>query len=383
MDKKRSTIWLLNGVMNAGGTESLIMNMLRYKSDNIHYCLIIHGAKDGEIGVHDDEIKALGIEMHYLPAVGEVGENAYAKAFNNLVKEIGKPDIIHSHLNAVGGIISRVAKKAGIKHRIVHCHADIHYTGSFVSKIISELKLQVMRLYVNLFATDYFACSENAAKRLFYNHKKAIIINNAISVEKYLCTPDKYITERKNAGIKENTLVIGAAGRITRIKNYSTILKALSELKQDNLDVVFICYGRVADQVYYQELLDECNKLNIVDNVKFMGNSQNIKDDIATFDIFVLPSFTEGLSVSALEAQAAGKRCLLSTGVPQKADVGLGLAEYISPHEYKAWVEKIKKHHAREIEHCDIIRAFSDSGFNASTEIKRIENCYFEIIGEH
>ena len=381
--KSTTTIWIITGVMNAGGAESLIMNMLRYKYDNICYKLIVHGAKDGEIGIHDEEIRALGIDIHYLPAVGAVGEKAYSKAFNNLITEIGKPDIIHSHLNAVGGIIARVAKKAGIKHRIVHCHADIHFTGNFLSKIINEVKLQIMRIYVNLFATDYFACSESAAKRLFYNHKKAIIINNAISVEQYLCTPEKYNAARASLGIDENALVIGAVGRITRIKNYETILKALTKLKQDKINAVFVCYGRAADKDYYNELFEECHKLNIVDNVKFMGNSSDIHTDIAAFDIFVLPSFTEGLGIVALEAQAAGKHCLLSTGVPPKADVGLGLVEYINPNDYESWATKIKTHKTKEIEHNEILAAFSEAGFNASTEIQHIETCYFNITGEH
>ncbi len=382
MNTKKITVWLMNGVMNAGGTESLIMNILRYKSDNIRYCLIIHGAKNGEVGVHDEEINKLGINMYYLPAVGAVGEKSYAEAFNKLIREIGKPDIIHSHLNAVGGIISRVAKEAGIKHRIVHCHADIHFTGSFLSKIISEIKLQIMRIYVNLFATDYFACSESAAKRLFYNEKKAIIINNAISVEKYLCTPDKYNAARAHLGIDKNALVIGAVGRITRIKNYGIILKALPKLKQDGINAVFVCYGRPADENYYNELLEECHKLDIVDNVKFMGNSAEIHNDIAAFDIFVLPSFTEGLGIVALEAQAAGKHCLVSTGVPKKVDVGLGLIEYIEPDDYEVWAKKIKTHQTKEVEHNDILSAFSKAGFNASTEIQNIETCYFKIVGE-
>lgn len=376
------TVWLMNGVMNAGGTESLIMNMLRYKSDNIRYKLIVHGAKKGETGVHDEEIKSLGIDMYYLPAIGAVGEKAYTKAFNSLLAEIGKPDVIHSHLNAVGGIIAKVAKKAGIKHRIVHCHADIHFTGSFLSKLINEIKLQLMRLYVNIFATDYFACSENAAKRLFYNHKKAIVINNAISVEKYLCTKEKYFKARTELGIDEDTFVIGAVGRITKIKNYEVILDTLAKLKQDGFKAVFVCYGRSADEDYFKSLTDSCQTLNIESDVMFMGNSSNIHNDIAAFDVFVLPSFTEGLSVSALEAQAAGKTSLLSTGVPEKANIGLGLTTYINPNKAIDWVTAIKECQPKDIDHADILSAFSKAGFNANTEIQRIENCYLNITGE-
>jgi glycosyltransferase EpsF len=43
------------------------------------------------------------------------------------------------------------------------------------------------------------------------------------------------------------------------------------------------------------------------------------------FDIVLVPSYTEGFSLAALEAQAAGTPALVTAGVPREADMGLGL----------------------------------------------------------
>jgi glycosyltransferase involved in cell wall biosynthesis len=43
------------------------------------------------------------------------------------------------------------------------------------------------------------------------------------------------------------------------------------------------------------------------------------------FDLLLVPSYTEGFCLAALEAQAAGTPVLASTGVPPEADMGLGL----------------------------------------------------------
>ena len=84
------------------------------------------------------------------------------------------PDIIHSHMNAVGGIIAQVAKKFGVKHRIVHCHADIKYCGSLIQRVKSEVGLFIMKMFVNRYATDFWACSKPAARRLFYKSKSCV-----------------------------------------------------------------------------------------------------------------------------------------------------------------------------------------------------------------
>ena len=162
--KKNISIWIVNGVMNAGGTESLIMNMFKYKSKDIDYRLIIHYQnEEKKHGIWDDQIRQLGIPISYLPSVGSVGIKRYKKDFAKLLSTIGKPDIIHIHLNAVGGIIARIAKKNKIKYRIVHCHAKITYNGNYLKKFFLYLKLEVMKIFVKINANYQWACSIEAA----------------------------------------------------------------------------------------------------------------------------------------------------------------------------------------------------------------------------
>ena len=131
--KEKVTVLIATGTMNAGGAETLIMEMLRQKTDRINYIMLIHYAGEVEVGVYDEEIRSLGIPIVYIPSVGSVGANKYIKEFERVIRQIEHVDIIHSHLNGVGGIIAKAAKKAGIKNRIVHCHADITFKGSKLS----------------------------------------------------------------------------------------------------------------------------------------------------------------------------------------------------------------------------------------------------------
>ncbi|MDU2291427.1 glycosyltransferase [uncultured Clostridium sp.] len=379
--EKLITVWHMNGVMDAGGTESLIMNIFRYHTGRVRHVLVIHGAKDGQKGIYDDEIKDIGIPMYYLPAVGE-GVRKYSVALRKLIDKVGKPDVIHSHLNGIGGVIAKVAKEEGIKHRIVHCHADITFRGSKISNAMNEIKLATMKILVNKYGNHFFSCSTNAAKRLFYKPDKAIIINNAISVEDYLCDMEKRNIQKKEIGISENNLVVGSVGRISRIKNYELVLKAISKLIHTGKNIIFVCYGRIVDWEYYEELVDICKSEQIEENVRFMGNSEQIYNDLAAFDIFVMPSITEGLGIAALEAQAAGKKVILSTGVPKEADMDLGLVTYIEANDISGLADTIEKFNVKIVTHDEIRKKFKERGFDARYEVEKIEKIYLKIVGD-
>ncbi|MBQ3133400.1 MAG: glycosyltransferase [Clostridia bacterium] len=376
---KKPIIWQMNGVMNAGGTESLIMELLRKRPENVEVVLVVHSSDANAVGVYDEEIRSLGIPMYYLPSVGSVGFQKYKRAFNDLVVKIGKPDVVHSHMNAVGGFISAAAKSCGIPCRIVHCHADIKYYGSRLSVMKSEFLLALMKIFVNSFATHYWACSKAAADRLFYKTKKATVIPNVIDVEKCFCDIPRKEQERKKLGVTDDRLVIGGMGRVARIKNYEVILDALGALVADGVDAHFYCYGRTADEQYMVELKERIHRLGIKDRVHFLGNTTSVADSLAAFDVFVMPSVTEGLGIAALEAQAVGLPVILSTGVPAETDMGLGTVSRVGPFDVMGWKTAIKSIEKCEVSHKKIKEAFVKNGFDAKTKCIEIYELYREI----
>ena len=367
-------VWILNGPMNAGGTESLIMELLRNRDERVDVKLIIHSSNGKNQGLYDEEIKSLGVERHDLPSVGSVGAKAYAKAFKALVDKIGKPDVIHSNMNAVGGIICKVAKKCGIKNRIVHCHADIKYKGSKLSVLKSEIGLWIMKKYVNKFANHYWACSEAAANRLFYKGKKTTVIPNVIDVRKYLFNEQERTKQRKLLGVDDNVLAVGAVGRIAPIKNYETIINAISLVKDNPKNVNFYCYGGIVDQVYYNTLTNLASEKGVKDRVHFLGVSDKINEKLTAFDVFVMPSFTEGLGISALEAQATGLPIIIST------DMGIGIVERVNPTDVNGWAEKIITSDRKEIDFEKILDAFIQKGYDSKSTCKNIYQKYIDMV---
>lgn len=380
MDHK-PTILIANGTMNAGGTETLIVEILRHQTGKVKYILLVHYQSEIQKGIFDDEIRALGVQIVYIPSVGTLGIKGYCKKFKEVVVELGTIDIIHSHLNANGGVICLAAKEAGIKHRICHCHAAIRYKGSKTKKIKEEIALQVLRLYVNHFANHFWACSDAAWHRLFYPWKTEVVIPNMIDVEKYLSSPEE--KEKAKATINmQDKFVVGSVGRVARIKNYELALEALALLNNNGQETHFVCYGRFDEKdAYCAELLTLADQLQIADKVHFMGNTIQVAKDIKAFDVFLMPSTTEGFGMAAIEAQAAGIPTLLSNGVPRIVDIEVGLATFLPLEHAQAWVEAVIG--AKECNrpgNGTIVKCFDEIGYNSVSMVTHIEDHYLQII---
>ena len=129
-----------------------------------------------------------------------------------------------------------------------------------------------------------------------------------------------------------------------------------------------------------QQLSDS---LGITDKVHFKGNTINVTHDIKAFDVFLMPSITEGFGMAAIEAQAAGIPTLLSIGIPRIVDVGLGLVKFM-PFDPKGWANEILKIQAcstvQDVFHEDIIVAFDKRGYNSASMVRVIEDKYLEMI---
>ena len=68
---------------------------------------------------------------------------------------------------------------------------------------------------------------------------------------------------------------------------------------------------------------------SLSERVRFWGKRNDVAQLLSLFDVMVMPSHSEGLGVSALEAQAAGLPCVLSSTIPQEADIGAKLCQYL------------------------------------------------------
>jgi len=106
---------------------------------------------------------------------------------------------------------------------------------------------------------------------------------------------------RNEFGLMVEDKFILSIGELDDNKNHITVIRALAKLKRKDFKYVVCGVGYNKDK-----LLNEANRLGIKENIVLAGYRSDIPDILNAADIFVFPSFHEGMPVSALEAMACG-----------------------------------------------------------------------------
>lgn len=137
--------------------------------------------------------------------------------------------------------------------------------------------------------------------------RKIIEIKNAINFDKFNVCHNKKMD-------KENIILGNVARVVPKEKGQDILVRAVALLKIKHPNIV-CCFAGDTNQIPSEEfdiLLEMVHDLGIEDNVKFLGNMDDIPAFLQSIDIFILPSRSEGFGLSLIEAMAAGVPCIAS-----------------------------------------------------------------------
>lgn len=126
----------------------------------------------------------------------------------------------------------------------------------------------------------------------------------------------------KNIEVKNNKKILISVGELNKNKNHILVFEAIKESRWKNSVEYWLC-GIGEKYEEYKEYI-ESNKLE--GTIKLLGYRTDIPDILSKADLFVFPSFREGLSVSVIEAMANGLPILASNirGNESLVDEGKG-----------------------------------------------------------
>lgn len=121
---------------------------------------------------------------------------------------------------------------------------------------------------------------------------------------------------RRQYGISPDALLIGTIARLIPSKGLAVLLEAAARLPAALSQVRFMIVGSGPEE---GRLKAEAARFGLENRVIFAGWQENTADYYAAFDIFLLPTLSEGMGISVLEAMAAGLPVLASEtgGIPE------------------------------------------------------------------
>jgi len=136
-----------------------------------------------------------------------------------------------------------------------------------------------------------------------FSEKKVTAVQNAIDCS-FFFAPEQRNPCRSEFGLHPESRAIGYAGRIDRVKRLDLLLKGFSGALAQHSNAHLIIIGEGGQRTKLEEL---AASLGISQAVTWTGFRKDMPRMLAALDIYVQTSVNEGLSLSILEAMAAGK----------------------------------------------------------------------------
>ena len=150
--------------------------------------------------------------------------------------------------------------------------------------------------------------------------RKVSVIHNAINLDDCLTAAAPGI--RQELGLPADSLIVASAGRLSPEKNYQAMVTAASTVAADNANVYFVIFGEGFLRPALEEKIAAAGLAGRFLLPGFRHDLQKVLHDI---DVFMLPSFTEGLPNVILEAFAAKKPVVATRvgGTPEVVQDGV------------------------------------------------------------
>lgn len=297
---------VLNIVYNftTGGVERLLIdvaNELAQKGNKSVVCIINNCYEQKLVAQFNSNVKVVHLKQSKLRKID------YLRQILNIIHS-EKIDAVHVHQGTLMSFYA-LLKLCCPKVRF---YFTVHDTYIFSDLSKKDRKLSA------LICSKLIAISDAVVddiKKYGVKSKKIKRIYNGVNFEKF-----KFVKKEKNSIIN----IVNVARFFPDKKGQDILVKAAAILKEKGYKFkVFFAGGELNSQSNEIPKMKEfASKLNLENEIQFLGNIDNVPELLSKADIFCIPSRYEGFGISAVEA--------MSMGLPTVASNIVGLNEVVN-----------------------------------------------------
>ena len=352
--------------LTMGGVPADIMYPARILSkDEVEFNVLL---TSDTVGFFDEEFEKYG-NIYRIPV--KRGRNKLSRALRVFINPIfvyyktrsflkqkkGYYNAIHCRNFLYNAPCIKAAHEAGIPVRISHSH--VNSPGKSLLHI--ELQNRLSQRIIRKHATMCLGVTEGALKYMIGNGKGYVIKNPTVDLSKF--NPQKY----KYCNHSDIRMIM--VGSIQPRKNQmfgAHILNDLIHMGRD-ASLTYIGYASHPESGYLESIKAYIKEHNLDDRVVFLPKDSDVAKALAESDIKLIPSLQEGLPNTALEAQAMGVFCFVSTNVERLCDCGL--CEFLSLSDgSEIWA----KHIADYADRTNLEKSFIDMSAWDNREVSKL-----------
>lgn len=251
------------------------------------------------MGVHVIETASL----RKIYAIGQM-RKAYKTLKNTMERQ--KYDIIHTQ-TPIGGVICRLAAKKSRKQfgtKVIYEAHGFHFFDGAPKKnwLLYYNAEKYCSKFTDILITINHEDYENATRN-FMAQRVEYVPGVGVNLNKFILTEEGRAEVRAEQSIESDETVLLSLGELIPRKNHATAIKAIKKLKDegyfDNHKIKYLIAGRGRSNAELRALIKESG---LRDEVKLLGFRTDVRDVMAAADVYLFPSFQEGLPVALMEA---------------------------------------------------------------------------------
>lgn len=251
------------------------------------------------------ELEKEGVDCVNIPFARFPFSKDNLKAYNVLknILDDTQVTLVHAH-SPVGGVISRLLTMRRRKIRLIYTAHGFHFFKG--ASIKNWFTFYPIEKFFSYFTDDLITINSEdfqLAKKSF--HAKRLHYVNGVGIDLKKFDADK---KKVNLNKKQTKLKLISIGELNKNKNHRLVIEAIHQSKFKDCFSYNIC----GEGTLKEELTQLIKQYGLENQVRLLGYRDDVHRLLAESDIFVFPSFREGLPVSVMEAMATGLPVLAS-----------------------------------------------------------------------
>lgn len=321
--------------MERGGAETFLMKLYRQLDrEKYQFDFCVSNPKQG---FYDDEIKQLGGKIYLIPQKSRKPIASFL-ALKKIVKENRYKSVLRTSQQSLA-TLDLIAAKMGGATKLIYRSSNAGMAEGKFSKIINKIFSFLPKIVPNI----KVAPSTEAATFVFgkkaIDKGKVLFLHNGLNYNDFRFDVEKRKKIREELGIRDKK-VYGHIGRFNIQKNHMFLLEVFKNIyeKDNNSILILIGEGELRQQIF-----KKIEELNLISSVFILEPKKNVNEYLMAMDLFIFPSFFEGMPNVIIEAQATGLPCVISDSITKEANI-TGIVKYLDLNKGdKYWADFIMK----------------------------------------
>ncbi len=214
--------------------------------------------------------------------------------------------------------------------------------------------------------------------------KRIRVIENGVSCGKEVQSVNRSVLDQTIVDFCSKGITIGAVGRLSPEKGFDLLIDALASLVSRGRDLRLVILGEGALR---SALEDQILRLGLQDRVLMPGYRDHGDTYLTQFQIFAMPSLTEGLPMVMLEAMRAGVPIVASAvgGIPRLLDAGKAgrLVPTANLQALEQALEDLLDHPKQALERAELASQRLVEHYSSQAMAKKYLDTYQEVLHNH